>query len=467
MHVVLFCSTVIFMSRDVLIIDDDRTEQRLVKRVLQESLQLNSVSADNGREGLQLLKRRPDIGLAILDLDMPVMNGHEVLEELRRDYAHIPTIVLTGSRDMQDAVRAMKGGAFDFLAKPVNQNSLVMSARNALKLSVLAKVHEVDHTEKRFSFDDLLGHDAGLSACVEIGRKAAASQLPVLIQGETGTGKEMFAQAIHGESTRAAGPFVAVNCGAIPEKLIESTLFGHEKGAFTGAVSKAIGKFREADGGTLFLDEIGELPLEAQVKMLRALQQQEIEPVGAAKSVKVDVRVISATNRKLAEEVEGQRFREDLYFRLNVLQILLPPLRARTSDIEKLAQHFVAKSAYINAQRPKSLSDEAMKLLQLHNWSGNVRELENVIYRAMALSDGDVITEQDIIFTHYADPDDSQSNPFHVAIADEDGAVRALKEIEQEIIGKALRHLGQNMTQTAKSLGIAKSTLYSKIDGAE
>lgn len=454
------------MSTDVLIIDDDRTEQRLVRVVLSENLQLGAVCTDNGREALKVLKRRGDIALVIVDLDMPVMSGHDVLEELRKHYRHIPAIVLTGSRDLQDAVRAMKNGACDFLAKPVNRNSLIIAVRNALKLSVAANAVGSGEVSGCSGFSDLLGHDGGLEPCVGLGKKAAAAHFSILIQGETGTGKEMFARAIHGESQRASKPFIAVNCGAIPEKLIESTLFGHEKGAFTGAINKTIGKFREAHGGTLFLDEIGELPPEAQVKMLRALQQQEIEPVGAAKPVQVDVRIISATHCRLEEEIAHKRFREDLYFRLNVLQIFLPPLRMRIGDIVGLAQHFAGKAAKDHSCALKTLSDEAVSLLKGHYWPGNVRELENVIYRAVALSDGDVIKARDIVFADYSveHSDHHADGMLHVSIFDKDGALRPLKDIESDAIQKALKHCNQNMTQTARALGIAKSTLYAKTD---
>lgn len=451
------------MAKAVLIIDDDRVGQRIVKMTLVKQLQLNCVTADNGREGLQILARRTDVGLVVLDLGMPVMNGHEVLDVLQNEYAHIPAIVLTGSRDMQDAVRAMKNGAFDFLAKPLNQNALIIAARNALNLSVLAVGGLANEVNDRFGFSYLLGHDGGLAQCVDLGRKAAGSQLPVLIQGETGTGKEMFARAIHGESARKGKSFVAVNCGAIPEKLIESTLFGHEKGAFTGAINKALGKFREADGGTLFLDEIGELPLDAQVKMLRAIQQQEIEPVGAAKSEKVDVRIISATNRVLEHEVQQNRFREDLYFRLNVLQIGLPPLRVRREDIGDLVQHFLVLAARDSRVKKRRLTDGALKRLYDHEWAGNVRELENVIYRAVALSEGTDIGVDDIVFSQHGLREKSWQSVQHVEIVNEDGALRALKDIEAEVLQKALAFCDQNMTRTAKALGIAKSTLYAKI----
>ncbi len=457
------------MDEHILIVDDDRSARRLVAGVLNAHFNVVTVEAENGQACLDTLKTQKDIKLIIMDLDMPVMNGQDTLKQLVREYLHIPVIVLTGSKNMHDAVEVMKNGAFDFLSKPIEQERLIVSARNGLKMSLLSK--EISRLQRKSDgaliFSDLIGHDGGLKDFVRIGRKVAAHFLPALIMGETGTGKEMFAHAIHGESMRAGKPFVAVNCGALPEKLVESALFGHEKGAFTGAADKALGKFREADGGTLFLDEVGELSLDAQVKLLRVLQQKEIEPVGAGRAVKVDVRVISATNRDLAQDVREGRFREDLYFRLNVLEIELPPLRQRAEDIDDLVRHFVDMFCASHYSAPKTFSPMAMARLKSHAWSGNVRELENTVNRAMALCDHNIIEPDDLYFADavgFYDGIDTRSYMTHfIQTIFEDGRFKPFKKLEQEIIADALAYHNHNISKTARELGIAKSTLYSKM----
>lgn len=441
----------------------------MVSRTLANRLELVPLEAENGQDGLKVLREHSDIKLIIMDLDMPVMDGREALTHIVSDYPNIPVVVLTGSKDMNDAAQVMKNGAFDFLTKPLEQERLIVSARNGLKVSLMSR--EISRLKRKtdgaLTFSDLTGHDKGLARSIHIGQKAAGNTLPVLITGETGTGKEMFAQAIHGESPRAGNPFIAVNCGALPEKLVESTLFGHEKGAFTGAVDKALGKFQEAGGGTLFLDEIGELPLEAQVKLLRALQQKEVEPVGAGKAIKVDVRVISATNRDLAQEVREGRFREDLYFRLNVLQIELPPLRQRREDIKELTSHFIDLFCASHQSASKTLSDDAIEKLKRYGWPGNVRELENIINRTMALCEADTIQPDDLLFGEDRMFEESVATPNMIRTTLEDGGFKSFKMLEQEIVTQALEYHGHNISKTARILGIAKSTLYAKMPAIE
>lgn len=455
-----------------LLIDDDRTERRMVAAALRQELGLDVAEADNGRAGLQALLDDLDnhIKLVILDLDMPVMGGLDALRSIFKSHSQIPVIVLTGSTKTQDAVQAMKLGATDFLSKPMERERLVVSVRNALKLSLLSK--EVSRlrrqSERSMSFEDLIGCHGGLSKCIKIARKAAACSLPVLITGETGTGKEVFANAIHGESARNGNPFIAVNCGAIPEKLVESTLFGHEKGAFTGAIEKSLGKFQEAIGGTIFLDEVGELPPEAQVKLLRVLQEREVEPVGAGRSVPVDVRIISATNRNLLKEVQENRFREDLYFRLNVLHVDLPPLRQRKTDISALADHFIGTFCAAHSFDIKILMPEAIDKLSNYDWPGNIRELENSLHRAVAMADSDILGIEDIVLSGDVGEDFSVSLPQveghdGISLRHSDGRFKTLKEIERDVVRCILTEHEHNMTKTAQILGIAKSTLYAKI----
>jgi DNA-binding NtrC family response regulator len=316
--------------------------------------------------------------------------------------------------------------------------------------------------------------------------KAAGSQIPVLIEGESGTGKELIARAIHGSGARRAKPFVAVNCGAMPENLVESILFGHEKGAFTGATEKHAGKFVEADGGTLFLDEVGELPPAAQVKLLRALQEGEIEPVGGRKSVKVDVRIVSATNRDLIADVKAGRFREDLFYRLHVFPIAVPPLRKRPEDIVELARHFLARIAAEEGKRVRRFSAEALTLLSAHRWPGNVRQLENAIFRAVVLADGEEagaaefpqvakqIDPESIAAAPMIEPspataaswpEPSEAMGSSLRLVDRQGEVRPLEEIESELIRFAIAHYRGQMSEVARRLKIGRSTLYRKLEG--
>ena len=459
------------MQNKVLIADDDRIERRLITRVLKSRFDFDFLESQNGQQVLETLRANENVKVIIMDLNMPIMDGQKALELLKKDYPNIPVIILTGTQNMNDAVNVMKNGAFDFLSKPLDQDRMLVSVRNALKMSLMSQeIKRLKNTSSAgITFSDLIGHKTGLAKTIKIGEKAASNGLPVLIGGGTGTGKEVYAQAIHGQSRRASKPFIAVNCGAIPEKLVESTLFGHEKGSFTGAINKAPGKFQEANGGTLFLDEVGELPLEAQVKLLRALQQKEVEPVGAARPVKVDVRIISATNRDLMKEVLEGRFREDLYFRLNVLQINLPSLCERPEDIEELAYHFMDLFCELHQTKQKALSSQGIEKLRGYHWPGNVRELENTMNRIMALCDEDVIYPDDIQLSHepIAIPESDVAAEKilknMITTTNDDGSLKSLKAIEKEIIGHALEKCDYNITKTARMLGIAKSTLYSKM----
>lgn len=461
------------MTQPVLIVDDDPMQRQMLATLLRRKLDFTSHEAGHGREALGILEtdQGKTIKIVILDLNMPVMPGLETLEILRQKYPSIPVIMLTGSKDIDDAVQAMKLGAADFLIKPYEGERMVVTVKNALRMSTLSKEVSRLKSEKdgTFRFEKLIGHDGGLASVINIGRKAAASDIPVLITGETGTGKEVFANAIHGEGARAGKPFIAVNCGAIPSQLVESTLFGHEKGAFTGATEKTIGKFREAEGGTVFLDEVGELPLDTQVKLLRVLQQKEVEPVGASKPVPVNVRIISATNRDLQKEVREGNFREDLFFRLNVLQIELPSLRERKPDIPALAAHFVERFCINEGGVPKDISSSAEERLMHYEWPGNVRELENVINRAMVVSDGNILESDDL--TSLISGSKNQSKPISAALSchkdicviSRDGDFKTVGEIEQEAIRLALDFFNHNITQAARALGMAKSTFYKKI----
>lgn len=447
-----------------MIVDDNAFSRDTLATLLLRRMGQNVLQAEHGKIALDILAspKGAAVKLIILDLNMPVMGGMETLAVLKEQYPHIAVIILTGANEPETVVLAMKNGAMDFIAKPWQGDRIIVTIGNALKLGSLhQEVSLLRRKEKgELTFIDIIGHDKGLTDAVHSARKAASSNIPVLLCGETGVGKEIFARAIHGESMRAGKPFIAVNCGAIPPNLIESTLFGHEKGAFTGAIAKAPGKFREAEGGTLFLDEIGELPLEAQTRLLRALQQKEVEPVGSSRSFPADVRVISATNKNLAADVKDGRFREDLFFRLDVLRILLPPLRERRDDIPDLAAYFLSRFSAEGKNR-HVLHEKTLAYLQKQSWPGNVRELENALYRAV------VLAEHTLLMPENFQAQGEEALPkivdeFTFTMRNQTG-FKTLADIEDEITHKLMIHFKGNVTEVAKTLGIPKSTFYRKL----
>lgn len=444
------------MTHTILLVEDDPLQAEMAIMMLKK-LGYEARHVATGPDALKQLQHNADIDLALLDIGLPDMDGIELLDLIRQRHPLLPCVMLTGNQDVDVAVKAMRLGARDFMTKPIERERTRVVLANTLKTALLEK--EVSRLSARenghLGFENLVGYDAGLSATVAIGRKAAASDIPVLLTGETGTGKEIFARAIHGESHRTGKAFVAVNCGAIPANLVESILFGHEKGAFTGAIARTIGKFREAEGGTIFLDEIGELPLEAQVKLLRVLQQKEVAPVGGSETVPVNVRIISATNRGLEREVAEGRFREDLYYRLNVLEIPIPPLRERVADIPALARHFIGQFAARENRAVKTLSSDTLATLQKRVWAGNIRELENVIHKAMILSDGDTIDLSSPTHTSlYKKNETPDGQPY---------APQKLSDMERNAMENALAYFAGNVTKAAQALGLAKSTFYRKL----
>src|SRR6516164_445756 len=389
------------MAASILIVDDDPVQRRLIENMVQKC-GYEAVVVDSGDAAIALLTGAdsPAIDAMVLDLVMPGLDGMGVLARMREAGLNIPVIVQTAHGGIDNVVSAMRAGAQDFVVKPVGFERLQVSLRNALATSVLkGELQRIRHSrEGRLSFSDIITRSEAMDAVLRTAQKAAASSIPVLIEGESGVGKELFARAIHGSSERKSKPFVAVNCGAIPDNLVESILFGHEKGAFTGATERHTGKFVEAHGGTLFLDEVSELPLTAQVKLLRALQEGAVEAVGGRKPVKVDVRIISATNRKLLDRVKGGHFREDLFYRLHVLPLTVPPLRARREDIPHLLRHFLARFGAEENRSITAISGDAMAYLSQLDWPGNIRQLENAVYRAVVMSDGDQLGLADFPF---------------------------------------------------------------------
>ncbi len=492
------------MSKRVLVVDDDPAQRRILEEMIKR-LGYDVRTAQGGEHALQILEgpEGPTISLVLLDLVMPGTDGMTVLERVGAKPGIPPIIVQTANGSIEAAISAMRAGAADFVIKPASQERLDVSIKSALKIEALQG--EITRIKKKvegtLTFSDLVMRGDAMQKVIALGRRAAASNIPVLIEGESGVGKELIARAIQGESERVGKPFVTVNCGAIPENLVESILFGHEKGAFTGAVDKRVGKFQEADGGTLFLDEVGELPLDAQVKLLRALQEGEIDPVGSKKGVKVDIRLISATNRDMIQQVKDGKFREDLYYRLNVFPILVPPLRERMGDVPELARHFLARFAAEEGKRITGISSDAMEMLVSYSWPGNVRQLENAVFRAVVLSDSSELTVDEFpqIAAHvegfqvtipdaptlvdlhpaYTGPAmlgaedsiprtvevsrDGGKGSLGIPAVDDAGEIRSLEAMEADMIRLALGRYRGHMTEVAKRLNIGRSTLYRKM----
>jgi DNA-binding NtrC family response regulator len=466
------------MSQVVLVVDDDPVQRRLLENMVQR-FGYKALTADGGDAAARLLTgpEGERIDCVILDLVMPDLDGLGVLARMKEAGRNIPVIVQTAHGGIDNVVSAMRAGASDFVVKPAGAERIQVSLRNALATKALGT--ELQRLKRSrdgtLTFSDVVTRSAAMKAVLRGAEKAAASNIPALIEGESGVGKELIARAIHGSSERRAKPFIAVNCGALPENLVESILFGHEKGAFTGATEKHAGKFVEADGGTLFLDEVGELPLAAQVKLLRALQQGEIEPVGARKSVRVDVRIVSATNRDLIADVKAGRFREDLFYRLHVFPIAVPALRTRKEDIAELTRHFIARFAAEEGKRVSGVSAEALTLLVSHNWPGNVRQLENAIFRAVVLAESEMlgINEFPQIVAQRGDdahstivPDAGQltMHTSSLPLLNAQDDVRALEELEREVIRFAITHYRGQMSEVARRLQIGRSTLYRKLE---
>jgi DNA-binding NtrC family response regulator len=471
------------MAKTVLVIDDDPTQRRLIQAVLERE-GFAVAHAESGDEAIRKLSSGAQADVVLLDLVMPGISGQETLAEMRARGFGQPVIVVTATGGIDTVVQAMQAGAIDFFVKPASPERIIVSIRNALSMGALKG--EVDRLKKhqsgRTTFDDLIGASPAMLMVKRLGERAAKSSIPILITGESGVGKEVIARAVHGSSERAGKPFVAVNCGAIPENLVESILFGHEKGSFTGATDKHLGKFQEANGGTLFLDEVGELPLDIQVKLLRALQESEIDPIGAKRSVKVDVRIVSATNRDLSQAVAEGGFREDLYYRLNVFPIEAPALRERKEDVAALVDAFVRRFNIEEGKAVVGASPETLACLAAFDWPGNVRQLENAVYRAIVLADAPYLQPHDFpaisgvaapppeavstapaaLPTPQSMADDVAKNA-PIRILDGRGHLRTLEEIERDLIQLAIEIYAGHMSEVARRLGIGRSTLYRKV----
>ena len=476
----------------VLIVDDDPVQLRLTAQVAAHA-GFVPVTATGGHDALTALREDANIGAVVLDLVMPDLDGMAVMEAMSREGLTTPVIVQTAKSSLETVVSAMRQGALDFFVKPVAPERLIVSLRNALKVGTLETVVRTERGKRAGTLGgaDIIAGSEGMARVLALATRAAKSTIPVMVEGETGTGKELVARVIQGLGDRAGKPFITVNCGAIPANLVESTLFGHRKGAFTGATGDLTGKFAEAHGGTLFLDEVGELPLEAQVKLLRAVQHGEIEPVGSSKTERVNVRVISATNRRLLNLAKSGAFREDLYYRLNVFPIYVPPLRDRREEIPALVAHFIARLSAEAGRRVVGISPAALELLAGYNWPGNIRQLENAVYRAIVLSDSAFLETPDFpqILAHTsgrgevlkaAESAPPPAAPIHIDAASahgrdmpqepapdrflaETGEVTPLAELERDLIVFAIEHYDGRMSRVARALKIGRSTLYRKL----
>ncbi len=479
------------MAALILVVDDDPIQRRLLEAMTRR-FGYEVETLDSGEAALARLTAtdRPAVDCLILDLVMPDLDGMSVLERMRRRGIDVPTIVQTAHGSIEAVMSAMRAGAIDFVVKPVGGERLQISIKNALRVDALEG--ELRRANRRSAGElglrDIVSRAEAMGRTLRLAERAAKSSIPVLIEGESGVGKETLARAIQGASERRGKPFVAVNCAAQPDLPVESVLFGHEKGSFSAATEKHVGKFAEANGGALFLDEVGRLSLGAQGKLLRALQDGEIDPAGARRPVKVDVRLISATSQNLIELVKAGRFREDLFYRLNVFPISIPPLRARAGDVPELARRFLARFAAEEGKRIRGLSAESLALLSRYDWPGNVRQLENAVFRAVVLAEGDELTvaefpqiaarvdgfdvrippapalrAADLTTAFPRAAGDLDPDPHALRLLDDRGDVRALGEIEAESIRFALAHYRGQMSLVARKLGIGRSTLYRKM----
>jgi len=435
----------------ILIVDDERIMRDSLSAWLQEE-GYHVLAVEDGAKALKkVTDKRWDV--LLVDLKMPGMDGIEVLQEVKKINEDIPVIIMTAYATVDSAVRAMKEGAYDYIVKPFNPEEIGLAIRKIIAYQDLLKenIYLRQELKKKYKFMDIIGKSHKMQEVLALVKTVAKSNSTILIEGESGTGKELVARAIHNSSLRSEGPFVAVSCAALPESLLESELFGHEKGAFTGAVSMKKGRFELANTGTLFLDEIGDISPKTQIGLLRVLEEKELRRVGGTQVIKTDVRIISATNKDLKALVAEGKFREELYYRIHVVSIQLPPLRDKKEDIPLLAQHFLKKYCLENKKELDGLSQETSSLLMKYDWPGNVRELENVIERAVVVAKERIIVPEDL-------PPLTQKEQKFKTSAD-----MPLREVEREHILRALESNDWNISRTAKTLGIDRNTLSSKI----
>ncbi len=441
----------------ILVVDDDKNICKMIEINLRKEKEYEIEVANSGEACLKVIREFvPD--LILLDIQMPGIDGIETLKRIRDEEPRIPVVMMSAHGTIEKAVQSMKLGAYDFITKPFASDRMLVTVRNALTTSSLKQEIDSLRSELRskFQFKNIIGQSGKMQEVFRALEKVVNSNVTVLIQGESGTGKELIARAIHYHSSlRSSKPFIAVNCSALPESLLESELFGHEKGSFTGATGRRVGKFEVANGGSIFLDEIGLMTQATQAKVLRILQEREFERVGGNEMVKVDVRVISATNKDLEEAIKTNEFREDLYYRISVFPIKLPPLRERKEDIPLLAAHFLDKYAKQENKEIEGIAPDALELLMAYNWPGNVRELENCIERAVVLANTREITPKDL--------PNSVRAIGEKKIYESDNTLSSwIEKLEEDALRNALLENGGNISQTAKKLGIGRATIYRK-----
>jgi len=444
------------MKRSILIVDDEESIRFSLKGGLEDE-GYHTLLAANGEEALQIIESH-EVDLILLDIWMPGKDGLQILEDLKKDGFKPPVIIMTGHGSIDTAIRATRLGALDFIEKPLDLNKIIITINNTLHLRALEEENALLR-KKAEKDDEIIGNSPAIRKLKEQIDRAAPTDAWVLILGENGTGKELVARRIHKNSLRAKQPFVEVNCAAIPQELIESELFGHEKGAFTGATERRRGKFDLANNGTLFLDEIGDMSLPTQAKILRILQEQRFERVGGAQTIQVDVRVLTATNKDLEKEIEAGRFRQDLYYRLNVIPIYVPRLADRKEDIPELVEHFLKMYSSLKGGKKKTMTEGAVKKLMQHDWPGNVRELKNIVERLVIMTPGDVITVDDIL------PLGSRAASETDRLIDITLLKDARAEFEMMFIEKKLKECGYNISKTADLIGVERSNLHRKIKG--
>lgn len=443
------------MNGKVLIADDEKTIRESVSMVLRDE-GYQTDTASNGKDALKMLKNA-DYDILITDLKMPEMDGIELMKESLKNCPQTAVIIITAHASVESAIDALRMGAFDYILKPFDFDDLIFRVNRLMEHKELARQNLAlrQEVEQKYDFSNIIGQSSQMNQVFKLIKKVSNTKGNVLITGKSGTGKELVARAIHFHSSRKDHGFVAINCGAVVGTLMESEFFGHKKGSFTGAINDKDGFFKIANRGTLFLDEVGDIPMPLQVKLLRAIEEAEIQPVGSTSTIKVDVRIIAATNRDLAVEVERGNFREDLYYRLNVIEINLPSLSDRAEDIPLLVQHFISKYNRELNRHIKNADNETMRILRAHRWKGGIRELENVIERALILCEGDYITPEDL-------------PPNLVKTSKENEIPDRLKEavatFEKEHIQNILKRTSMNKEETAKILGISLSSLYRKMD---
>jgi two-component system nitrogen regulation response regulator NtrX len=465
------------MKPRILVVDDEAAIRDSLRMIL-EYEEYDFIGAASGPDGVASVKREtPD--LVLLDIKMPGMNGLETLAEIRKVDEALPVAMISGHGTITDAMQATRLGAFDFIEKPFTSERVLVTVAKALEVRELRQ----ENRELKLAMEskyEIVGQSPALRRVLESVKRAAPTNATVLLLGESGSGKELVARAIHRNSTRASGRFIQVNCAAIPEELIESELFGHEKGSFTGATEKQIGKFEQADRGTIFLDEVGDMSPKTQAKVLRVLQEQEVERIGSARTIKVDVRVIAATNKNLEEAIGRGEFREDLYFRLNVIPIVVPPLRERREDIPLLVQHFARRTGEEHNLKPRRFDAAAMEALQRHWWRGNIRELRNAVERLMIMAAGDVVRLDDLPaeirtgvrprpapnsegdLVPVGPPDEPATAPSGPAPS---GTLREFKDAaERAYLVQKLRETNWNISRTAELIDTPRSNLYKKLE---